>query len=492
MEHVGPLAVSLQKALRVNNMQSEVAFVSAILSTLVRVLNEKSDEKNYFEIQPDQKSDQKKYSEIQTDHPAATVGENVPAGYESKPFVGEERPEVVFEITQKPEKPFENVAKTDQAEDNECEMDLEDVNSFDERNFNDDEKRYILESASRQIQTISRSLQNQEVICDLCGFSASKEKPFQEVRMHYMKVHSLCNLCGKQHSSENELKKHMEGFHRRGIDTFICNIDGCSHREKSLSEKGEVELKFRGLYVHMRHKHSTFKYSCNLCETKYALEQALKDHLTIEHAIIRSRLVRYPCPKCDKVFKNDFNMRAHMRVHAVYPPQNCKLCGYVAKYPANLRKHEIRVHEEKILKCDNCSFKAKNAATMEKHIENEHRKPTHFTCEICSYDTTRKKSLRVHLLVHSEIATQKCGTCDFKTKTRDSLKTHEKYHKPPQYICDTCEYTSHNQANFSTHKKTKHGNAEHKCSTCEKMFMYKRHLKKHESKHVSSLSEVKT
>ena len=97
MEHVGPLAVSLQKALRVNNMQSEVAFVSAILSTLVRVLNEKSDEKNYFQIHPDQKSDQKKYSEIQTDHPAATVGENVPAGYESKPFVGEERPdEVVF------------------------------------------------------------------------------------------------------------------------------------------------------------------------------------------------------------------------------------------------------------------------------------------------------------------------------------------------------------------------------------------------------------
>ena len=86
MEHVGPLAVSLQKALRVNNMQSEVAFVSAILTTLVRVLNEKSDEKKYFEIQPDQKSDQKKYSEIQTDHPAATVGENVPAGMKANMF----------------------------------------------------------------------------------------------------------------------------------------------------------------------------------------------------------------------------------------------------------------------------------------------------------------------------------------------------------------------------------------------------------------------
>ena len=54
MEHVGPLAVSLQKALRVKEMESEVYFVSAILSTLIRVLNEKSDQKEYLESQPDE------------------------------------------------------------------------------------------------------------------------------------------------------------------------------------------------------------------------------------------------------------------------------------------------------------------------------------------------------------------------------------------------------------------------------------------------------
>ena len=39
MEHVGPLAVSLQRALDVNHRESEVSFVSAILSTMTRVLN---------------------------------------------------------------------------------------------------------------------------------------------------------------------------------------------------------------------------------------------------------------------------------------------------------------------------------------------------------------------------------------------------------------------------------------------------------------------
>ena len=49
MEHVGPLTVLLQKASGVNHMDSEVSFVSAILSTLIRVLNEKSDKNKYLD-----------------------------------------------------------------------------------------------------------------------------------------------------------------------------------------------------------------------------------------------------------------------------------------------------------------------------------------------------------------------------------------------------------------------------------------------------------
>ena len=49
MEHVGPLVVSLQKALAVNHMESELYFVSAILRTLIRVLDEKSGENKYVE-----------------------------------------------------------------------------------------------------------------------------------------------------------------------------------------------------------------------------------------------------------------------------------------------------------------------------------------------------------------------------------------------------------------------------------------------------------
>ena len=236
----------------------------------------------------------------------------------------------------------------------------------------------------------------------------------------------------------------------------------------------------------MRQRHSTFEYSCNLCKAKFASDEVLKGHHTIEHDIATGSVHKSHCPNCEKVFYRDHNLRAHIKaVHKVRTPLNCQLCKYVAAYPANMKKHIIMIHKEKAIKCDHCYYKAKYAATMEKHIESEHGRE--YTCEVCSYNTQDKKSFRRHYFIHGEDGAYKCGTCDFKTKTPDSLKAHEKYHKPPQYICDTCEYSSHNQANYSTHKKTKHGNAQQKCLTCGKMFMYKRHLLKHESKHLSSL-----
>ena len=305
----------------------------------------------------------------------------------------------------------------------------------------------------------------------------------QELRMHHLKTHFMCNLCGNQHSTESDLRTHVESLHRRGINNFICSIDGCGHREKAVSINGEVQLKFRSLFVHIRRRHS--EYRCNLCETKPATEQALKIHLAIQHDIATGIIQSFHCPHCGKVFNRDKNMKTHINtVHTVFPPQHCQVCKYATKYPRKLKRHVMIVHEEEVLKCDHCSFKAKHAATMEKHIESDHTRIGQFKCEACSYKTNNKRHLSRHNLTHSEVASYICDTCDFKTKTPHALQTHEKYHKAPQYICDSCEYTSHNGANFSTHKKTKHGDAQHKCNICGKMFMHKRYLVKHKIKHI--------
>ena len=464
MEHVGPLTVSLQKALVANHMESELYFVSAILSTLIRVLDEKSGENKYVE-----ESEIQQYQAIldnkvfEDESKLMNTGEVIETIPDDK----------TFKIPPMQEQDNSLLIKVDQFK--ECGS-QEDVNSCEERTLTGAEKRYILE-------TVSKSIQNQIVKCELCDFSpTTNNRKTQELRMHNLKVHFMCTLCGSQHSKESDLRKHMEGTHRGGINHFICNIDGCSHREKTLSRLGDVQLKFRSLYVHIRRRHS--EYKCNLCETKSATESALKIHLANEHNT--GKITKFHCPHCGKVFNIAKNMRAHVNstVHKVLPPQNCQLCKFATKYPKQLKRHVMIVHEEEVLKCDHCSFKAKHAATMEKHKESDHMRKGGFKCGVCSYETNKGRYLARHNLTHSEVKSYICGTCDFRTKTPHALETHEKYHKPPQYICDSCEYTSHNGANFSTHKKVKHGNAQHKCRTCEKMFMFKRYLVKHEKKHI--------
>ena len=50
---------------------------------------------------------------------------------------------------------------------------------------------------------------------------------------------------------------------------------------------------------------------------------------------------------------------------------------------------------------------------------------------------------------------------------------------------------SYNSANFSTHKKTKHGNVEHKCDLCGENFQYLRHLVRHQDNHQNLKSNCK-
>ena len=46
--------------------------------------------------------------------------------------------------------------------------------------------------------------------------------------------------------------------------------------------------------------------------------------------------------------------------------------------------------------------------------------------------------------------------------------------------------TNHSTQHLSTHKKTKHGSAEHKCDKCGQNFQYLRHLLRHQNSHKSS------
>ena len=163
-----------------------------------------------------------------------------------------------------------------------------------------------------------------------------------------------------------------------------------------------------------------------------------------------------------------------------FQPQKCPKCEFVTKGVETLRRHVRVVHRE-ALKCSSCDFEATSPVMLKKHKRNQHQRE--FICRYCNYKAKNPYHIWRHELTHSDVADYMCDKCDFRTKTPQSLKTHSLYHESPKYICDLCQYTSCNSANFSTHKKTKHGTERHKCDQCEDTFQYHRHLVRHQENH---------
>ena len=136
---------------------------------------------------------------------------------------------------------------------------------------------------------------------------------------------------------------------------------------------------------------------------------------------------------------------------------------FYLEHPVDTLRNHIGGMPEK---CDSCKFETFCPVRLKRHnsfcTKRESNRDLH--CRYCKKPVPfRLGHLRRHELTHSDVPNYLCDKCNFKTKTPQGLKNRSLYHEDPKYFCDKCDYKSFNSANLSTHKNTKHGNAEHKC-----------------------------
>ncbi|KAJ8968238.1 hypothetical protein NQ317_011354 [Molorchus minor] len=106
----------------------------------------------------------------------------------------------------------------------------------------------------------------------------------------------------------------------------------------------------------------------------------------------------------------------------------------------------------------------------------------------CQYKTEHKRSLKQHLLVHSEspeVDTYECETCQYKTKHKGDLKKHLVLHKTnsevKMYECEICPFKTKRKSSLKGHILVHRSNSEvemYKCETCHYKTKYKGGIKK--------------
>ena len=105
-----------------------------------------------------------------------------------------------------------------------------------------------------------------------------------------------CNSCDKKFITEVHLREHRLFVHDENKD-FLCNI--CD-RESSSPQN----LK--------RHISKNHDFQCKACAKKFVMESHLKEHTSLVHDLVAyGEYDRLQCKNCDRKFNNLSNVRKH-------------------------------------------------------------------------------------------------------------------------------------------------------------------------------------
>ena len=236
------------------------------------------------------------------------------------------------------------------------------------------------------------------------------------------------------------------------------------------------------------------KMFCKYCNMSFKSQQFSKyqDHIN-SHKNIDGM---FWCNKenCGKLFKTWSHLSDHFYSHDKSPkPHLCSYCNYTSITRANVRKHELAVHEDperRDYQCDKCDKKFKTSSNLVEHQKTHGNEK--YTCQFCAKTFKTLIGFNQHQRAHTGELFP-CHSCGEKFQSKNSVNRHlkdvhgifdnnsgygSKVNKCPKKGC-SAEFSS--EEDYRLHLRSAHqdNGAVLICHLCRKMFPTKQALKQH-------------
>ena len=306
---------------------------------------------------------------------------------------------------------------------------------------------FVKENNSAESSTTGLRPRNKKklLICEVCAFTTSSQVGLR----NHMKKHKTCfNCCGMKFSKKTEYNKHMRLTHKiswkRRKQILDCEAfcDICSFSSRSLDD----------LRKHIK-QHLQTKETCDICQKQI---RNLAKHMNTHHAAYR-----FVCSICDAKFRSSSNYKSHVKIHD--EPSECPICH---KFLPHITRH-IKWHSRpkpKPFSCLQCGKICYSKQALGVHIHRVHEKMPlgkSYSCSVCQLSFIRHRDLRRHSFIHYQGKIYNCDVpeCNEMFKNRFKLQTHMMVHNSTQeasFQCNFCDKKYLRKTALNKHQKQAH------------------------------------
>ncbi|XP_065363948.1 transcription factor grauzone-like isoform X5 [Calliphora vicina] len=189
-----------------------------------------------------------------------------------------------------------------------------------------------------------------------------------------------CEHCSKRIRNYNLFKKHMRSHNKdQEVECHICNKRFCS----------EINLT---RHIHNIHKYIKY-HICDVCGQKYKNKESFKLHYAQHQGIIEPAA---QCSICQKWLKNKNTLRLHRFVHEKHPTP-CGICGKLFETKHRLRRHISYWHKSDVnLQCNFCEKVFRQERNLKEHMAI-HTGVQLYNCPHCQKESRSKSNMYAHI-----------------------------------------------------------------------------------------------
>ncbi|NXA22801.1 ZN142 protein, partial [Ibidorhyncha struthersii] len=307
----------------------------------------------------------------------------------------------------------------------------------------------------------------------------------EHLHLHFPDPSLQCPNCHKYFTSKSKLKIHM--MRETGEKAHRCPL--CHY---SSVEKNALNRHMASMHEDISNFYSDV-YSCPVCEEKFRLSQALKEHLKTHKAEPkrlscfqggcdycaedRKEFVRHlkdahgikavECKyhACSLLFSTAEAMEAHRKTHYAF---HCQQCDFICSNKHVFRKHKKQGHPgSEQLQCSFCPYATFNPVEFHDHVGKMHANEKIHKCTECAFATAHKRVLIRHMLLHTGEKPHKCELCDFTCRDVSYLSKHMLTHSNDKnFMCTECGYITKWKHYLNVHMRKHTGDLRYQCNQC--------------------------